>query len=304
VAKVQEPPVLAPVFSGDPASSSLKYDSDFQLTKPTTDILLHGHAYAPGGRPTTHVDVTMRLGELAKTLRVIGDRRYEKGLMGVAASAAEPFVRMPITYERTHGGRESHPPATPDRPQFELSNPVGSGFVAAPGAMLPNVEYPGRGSANQPGGFGPIPAHWHPRVTFAGTYDDVWRKTRLPLYPDDLDDRFFLCSPEDQRPRAFLRGGDRVELTNLTAHGHMSFLLPRIAFRFETQFRGKPSVTHRGALHTVVLEPDECRVVMVWHTALRAHADVNRLEVTYVTQLRVLNSPPGSIPAGVIFDDE
>ena len=37
----------------------------------------------------------------------------------------------------------------------------------------------------------------------------------------------------------------------------MSFLLPRIAFRFETQFRGKPSVTHRGALHTVVLEPDE-----------------------------------------------
>ena len=49
------------------------YDSDFYLTKPSTDILLHGHAYAPGGGSTTHVDVTMRVGDVSKTLRVTGD---------------------------------------------------------------------------------------------------------------------------------------------------------------------------------------------------------------------------------------
>jgi hypothetical protein len=301
---VQDPPVLAPIFSGDPAVSSLKYDSDFHLAKPTTDILLHGHAYAPGGRPATQVDVTMRVGEVRKTLRVIGDRSYEKNLMRRGATPIQPFLRMPITYERTYGGREPGPPAIPGRLKFEPRNPVGSGFVPFPGTMLPNVEYPGRRSPNEPAGFGPIPAHWHPRVTHAGTYDDVWRSSRLPLYPDDLDDRFFLCSPEDQRPKAFLRGGERVDLVNLTPEGAFSFVLPRIVFRFETIFRGKPSVTHRGALHTIVLEPDERRLIMVWQTALRAHADVYRLEETVIIQLQVLNPPPGSIPAEESFDDE
>jgi hypothetical protein len=289
---------------GDPALSSLKYDSDFHLTKPTTDILLHGHAYAPDDKLATQVDVTMRLGEVTKTLRVIGDRVYEKGLKALLPTPAQQFVRMPITYERTHGGREPHPPATPDRPKFEPRNPVGAGFVPMPGDILPNVEYPGRGSTTRPAGFGPVPAHWHPRITYAGTYDENWRKTRLPLYPDDLDDRFFLCSPEDQRPKTFLRGGERVDLVNLTADGRMSFVLPRLAFRFETEFRGKPSVVHRGALHTVVLEPDESRMVMVWQAALRAHVDVHRLEETLVTQLQVLNPPPGSIPAETSFDAE
>jgi hypothetical protein len=302
IAKTQVPPVLAPVFTADAAASSMKYDSDFHLTKPTSDVLLHGHAYAPHGRPASVVDVTLRVGEMAKTLRVTGDRTYEKGLLGATTTSPEPFLRMPITYERTHGGREPDPPAVPDRPNFDVRNPVGSGFAAAPGTMVPNVSYPGRLSGT-PAGFGPIPAHWRPRVTYAGTYDDVWRKTRLPLYPHDLDDRFFLCSPEDQRPRSFLRGGELLELVNLTPNGAMLFRLPSVAFRFETHFRGKPSVTHRAALHTVILEPDDRRVVMVWQTALRAHADVHRLEETLITQLQVLNPRDGAVPASASLED-
>ncbi len=49
VAEEQDPETLAPKYRGDPATSSLLYDSDYCLTKPTTDVLLHGHAYAPGG---------------------------------------------------------------------------------------------------------------------------------------------------------------------------------------------------------------------------------------------------------------
>ena len=66
VAEEQDPPVLAPVYRGDPAGSGLVYDSDFYLTKPTTDVVLNGHACAPGGEPTTRVDVTMRVGAFAK----------------------------------------------------------------------------------------------------------------------------------------------------------------------------------------------------------------------------------------------
>lgn len=272
IAEKQDAPVLAPVHRGDPATTSLLYDSDFHLTKPTTDILLHGHAYAPEGKPAKQVDVTLRIGSIQKSLRVTGDS----------------FSKMPLLYERSYGGREPDPPKNPDRPKFEPRNPVGTGFdPARPG---PNIAYAGVNLTSRPAGFGPIPAHWEPRVKYAGTYDDAWQKDRCPLYPHDLDDRFFLCSPEDQRPKEFLRGGEPVELLNLTPTGRLAFALPRVAFRFETHFRGRPSRIHRGALHTVILEPDVPRVVLVWQSALPAHADVIRLTETRVTQLRVLNT--------------
>ncbi len=303
VADEQDPPFLAPKFRGDPAASSLLYDSDFFLTKPTTDVLLHGHAHAPGGKAATQVDVTMRVGEIQKTLRVTGDRLYEDSMRGVFPSRAQPFNRMPLTYERTYGGAEPAPPRNPDRPQFEDCNPVGTGFAPAAGKSAPNVEYPGLSLGSRPAGFGPIPSHWHPRVRYAGTYDEAWQRDRCPLYACDLDERFFLCSPEDQRPAEHLRGGEPVELLNLTPSGRLSFVLPRVAFRFRTEFRGKPARTHRGELHTVILEPDVPRVVMVWLSDLPAHADVLRLTRTRVSQLEVINAPTGSVPVGTPAGD-
>jgi hypothetical protein len=280
VAEEQGPEALAPKYRGDPATSSLLYDSDFYLTKPTTDVLLHGHAYAPEGKSTAQLDVTMRVGDVHKTLRVSGNRR------GLTASSAELFTRMPLTYERAYGGREPDPPRDPDRPRFEPRNPVGTGFAGTP---TPNVEYPGLSLTSRPAGFGPIPPHWHPRVRYAGTYDEAWRRDRCPLYPDDLDDRFFLCSPEDQQPSEYLRGGEPVELLNLTPGGRLAFSLPRVAFGFETQFRGSDRVQHRGKLHTVILEPDVPRVILVWRTELPCHARALKLERTIIRQKQILN---------------
>ncbi|HXK36280.1 MAG TPA: DUF2169 domain-containing protein, partial [Candidatus Paceibacterota bacterium] len=52
LAEEQEPVCMAPKYGGDPATTSLLYESDLVHTKLNTDIILHGHAYAPGGRPT------------------------------------------------------------------------------------------------------------------------------------------------------------------------------------------------------------------------------------------------------------
>ena len=286
----QEKPVFAPAYRGAPATTSLLYDSDFYLTKPSTDILLHGHAYAPGGGSTTHVDVTMRVGDVSKTLRVTGDRVYEKTVLGVAMGSAQPFSRMPITYERAYGGREPDPPVDPDRPQFEVHNPVGTGFAAVPGRIAPNVEYPAATRARIPAGFAPIPPHWHQRARHAGTYDAVWRENRCPLYPADLDDRFFLAAPQDQLPKAHLRGGEPVDLVNLTPSGRLVFRLPFVAFDFATEFQGGDRVRHRGRLHTVILEPDVPRVVMVWRTELPCHPRVTKLQRTVVREKEVLSS--------------
>ena len=240
------------------------------------------------------VDVTLRVGDLSKTLRVSGDRRYENGALGVSIGPAQKFTRMAITYERSFGGREPEPLANPDRPQFDPRNPVGTGFAPVVGNLAPNVEYPGMSLGGRPAGFGPIPPHWQPRVKYAGTYDETWQRDRLPLYPNDLDDRFFLCSPEDQRPPTFLRGGEPVELLNLTPEGRLAFRLPRIALGFQTIFRGGSRENHRAKLHTVIIEPDQSRVILVWRTELPCHPRVLRLQETVIRQKRVINASCGT----------
>lgn len=292
VADEQDPEVLGPKFRGDPAQSSLLYDSDYYLTKPTTDVLLHGHAYGPGGTPITQVDVTMRVGEIRKTLRVTGDRTYHDGSYGFA----RPFKIMPLTYERAYGGREPDPVKDPNRPKYDGRNPIGTGFTQSVGMSAPNVEYPGLSLGKPPAGFGPIPAHWAPRVQYAGTYDEVWQRDRCPLYPTNLDDRFFLCSPDDQQPMNFLRGGEPVELLNLTPTGRLAFLLPRVAFGFESEFHDGDRVLHHGKLHTVILEPDVPRVILVWRTELACHARARKLRRTIVRQKEVLNVPAAALP--------
>lgn len=114
----------------------------------------------------------------------------------------------------------------------------------------------------------------------------------------------FFCVRPRTNGREFLRGGESVDLLNLTPNGRLMFLLPCVAFRFESRFRHKPPVAHRGALHTVVLEPDRLRVIMVWQSALACHVDAHRLEETRIALLRVLNAPPQAVPEGVRFEDE
>lgn len=284
----QIPVNRAAIYRGDPKSSSLLYDSDLYLSKPGNDILLLGHAHAPGGKPAQQVDVTLKIADVSKTLRVVGDRRWQKGALGLTASEPEPFVKMPIIYERSYGGSDPNA-SDPSKPSFEQRNPAGVGFTSIEGQLLPNVEEAGTNLRKRPAGFGPIAPHWQPRLQYAGTYDDAWQKERCPLLPHDFDDRFFLSSPEDQRSKTPLKGGEFVELYNLTPGGLLTFRLPRVALGFETWFFDGQRVGHRGELHTIILEPDVPRVVLVWHTHLQCHDRVLKLARTVVSQKKVLN---------------
>jgi hypothetical protein len=292
----QEDVCRVPIYSGEPGRSSLLYESDLVYTKTATDVILHGQAYAPDGRPTTRVDVTMRVGEVSKTLRVVGDRRWKRSVMGVTLTEPEPFMTMPLCYERSYGGTDR----TSDdsrRHGRERSNPVGVGFAVDPDHLLgqsaPNVEHPGdmitswRHKA-RPAGFGPIARDWSPRVELAGTYDERWERERLPLVPADFDERYYHCAPEDQQFRDRLRGGEEIELRNMTPGGVLRFRLPRVAIGFETHFTGGESRHHRGVLHTIILEPEVPRLMMVWHSMLPCHTRVLKLEKTVITVKRFL----------------
>jgi hypothetical protein len=286
-----------PEYLGAPGESSLRLDTDLIRVKPATDVVVLGHAHAPHGRPVTHLAVTLKTIAFEKTLRVSGDRYWRKTRAGVSLTSPEPFVTIPIVYERAFGGRRrSDDPMVVD---VIDRNPVGTGFgdeLETAGEMrAPNVEYPSELVSSvtkrpRPAGFGPLSAHWMPRRQWAGTYDAKWERDRKPLVPEDLDDRFFLSAPDDQQLRAHLVGGESIELRNMTPNGLLRFDLPKVTLGFETVFTTGEAVLHRPVLHTVIVEPDYPRVSLVWQTSLRCHARVLKLDHTRVTEKVRLNA--------------
>ncbi len=123
---------------------SIKFEADIAPFKPRADIVLVGHAYAQGGRPVQAVDVSLRVGNLSKTIFVIGDRHWQGGsrLSRVSFSDPETFTVMELVYERAFGGIDFK------GGDWCKENLVGRGFFSKKskesidGALLPNLEDP------------------------------------------------------------------------------------------------------------------------------------------------------------------
>jgi len=262
----QVPVHLESVYHGDPGQSSPRLLSECHLCKPASDIVLQGQARAPGGKPVAELLVGLSVGALEKTVRVIGDRWFLDGM----PTRPQPFAAMPLVYERAFGG-------TVDARAYEPRNPFGRGFFgkkAAPEeAPLPNLEDPA--APYQPGrtvpvaGFGWIDAAWSPRKTYAGTYDRVWEKARMPYLPEDFDPRFFNAAHPDLVYRGFLEGGEPVTLINLMSER------PRLDFYLPTCRLEASAVVGRRrepvslALETLFLEPEETRFCLTWRGLVR-----------------------------------
>ncbi|AKT36337.1 DUF2169 family type VI secretion system accessory protein [Chondromyces crocatus] len=283
VAEHQDAVALTADYVGERGLSSLRCDADLVLTKPGTDVLVHGSAHAPGGVPAARVEVGLRCGPIEKRLVVFGDRVYRPG--GVAMSDAQPFVTMPLRYERTFGGVD---PVTGVR---DPRNPIGVGFAEQAarlaGRPAPNIEAaptsPRAAEEKRPAptGVGALARDWSPRIAHAGTYDEAWEERRMPLLPLDFDARFFFSAPVDQQVPGGLREGTQVELLNMTPEGVLAFHLPKRRPCFRTFF-GRHTVEHRARLHTVLVEPDARRVMVVWHTALPCQGKEHHLDRTLI----------------------
>jgi hypothetical protein len=290
LADKQKEPLYGEEYSGEPGKSSVLYDADLVSPKRNTDVLLNGHVYAPAGKPTTEITATMIVDKITKHLHVFGDRRWKKRLWGLSMTRPVPFEKIPLTYERAFGGWDIKPEKSSDQ-RLEPRNPIGAGFAIRAehlvGQPVPNVEDPKQlisswRSRPRPAGFGVIASYWSPRLKYAGTYDGKWQKERFPLLPEDFDERFFQSAPEDQQVVGFMRGGEKVELINLSPNGHLTFDLPKIIPGFVTRF-GRERINHTSHLHTVIIEPDWPRVIMVWHTSLPcSNARIDYLDETMI----------------------
>jgi hypothetical protein len=300
--KKQIPLNMAPVFAADP--NELLDEDDFNIEKKHTDVLIAGHAYAPEGRPSVETIARVKIGDLDKAVKVTGDRIFLPGPAAVRMSQPEPFINKAITWRRTYGGTDT----MASRPDWDPRNPIGTGFSVGRegliGKTAPNFEYPDapfRDNRNgQPAGFGPVSRHWQPRAKYAGTYGDLWKKTRDPLPPSDFNRLYYQCAPEDQQTRTPLIGYEDVRLGGFTLSGFMQFLLPRITFDIITHFRGRPDAGHEPAiLHTLRIMPDDRQFSMTWVSALPVPYDEDHLLKSTVRIRRRSGVSPAVIRTGV-----
>jgi hypothetical protein len=290
VAEVQVPIWEGDQHWADPALTSIRYASDLGPAKTGTDVALVGHAYPKGGRGSM-VDVGLQAGSLRKMLRVYGDRQwFNAGIAWVASKPVE-FERMPLIWERAFGGKdESHPDKA--KHTFDPRNPVGTGFVQSgakerlDGLALPNLEdinqlITGWKSRPPPVCFGFVGPSWKGRAELGGTYSEAWQKKRLPLLPEDFDERFHNAAVSDLIARPHLIGGERVTVAGATPEGHLSFELPKVRLAVTAWIRGKES-TRISTLDMVVIEPDEQRVSLTWRACFPCPRQFSQIDAVVV----------------------
>jgi len=258
---VQQPLIAADTFTGEPGFSAPVYESEYCLTKPKCDVLLIGNAYAPGGKPASQARCGFKVGSLSKVIDVFGDRTWSG--LGNAPSRPEPFVRMPITYDRAFGGCDN---SKPEKAKAFLENPVGMGFWPnltreeleqkfVPNLQEPDKSYSSPRDTYKPVSFGPLGRSWLPRLHYAGTFDETWMEQDFPFLPRDFDTRYNQAAPPDQQI-AYLAGGEEVVLINVTPDSRRVFSLPVLDFPVEyTDVKFRRS-TQRPVIDTLMLEPD------------------------------------------------
>ncbi len=279
ISEEQIPLVSADEYYDKPETSSLKHASDLVPEKRGTDVILTGSAYAPDGKAEI-VDVALKAGPLKKTIRIFGHRHWNKFLSSISISKPLPFSKMPLIYENAFGGSDTTH-ENEKKWSVEQRNPVGKGLITNTSrkdlseVRLPNLEDPSSiikyyYDRPKPAGFGFIAPMWDFRAQYAGTYDNAWKENQCPLLPSDFDSRFFNCAHPDLISENFFQGGEPVRIINASQEGILAFNLPNMIINAEFYIDGDVSEKLCN-LDTVIIEPDEKRLILTWRTKVRCH---------------------------------
>jgi hypothetical protein len=229
--------------------------------------------------------VSIRVGRCAIDLRVSGDRTWRRAVtVGITPTSAEPFVTMPLIWERAFGGVAAG--STEQEPMFEPRNPSGCGFEtdpnAAVGKPVPNIEDPRQpirrvSDRPEPVGVGPVARHWQPRANYAGTYDEAWKRERAPLWPVNFDERFFCGAVPQLQASPHLTGGEAVHLHGLHPDGPIGFALPGVRMVARSRFVDR-LVRTTPTLDGVLIETDTGRLTMYYRATIAAPSFVKHRE--------------------------
>lgn len=296
--------------TGSPELSSLRAATDVLLTKPGADVYVTGTAHSFEARPSREWDAWLRLGHsghqplIDKMLHLTGPRYWLPGQEERPLSTPEPAATVALRYELAYGGWGFDQQDAPDAdPRVFASNPSGSGWFGSaqrchhPGARYetddvvaaPQIEYPDNPiiAINQEyrvAGLGPLARHWHPRTSYAGTYDDAWQaqfeREDVPDYPHDFDNRFFQYAPDDQIVAGELLGDEEMQLGGFFPETqNLRTSLPQLWI--EAVCFPRHGLPHQESmrLDTVHVDLDSRQVHLTWRITLAQDRDIVGLEL-------------------------
>lgn len=254
------------IVSGPPWDSPYgPMDSDEVFHKGGVDLFLFGHARAPFGRKVPQMDVTISIKEWSRSIRVFGDRVWQRSGGQLRPSAPIPFLEIPLTLAHAFGGKDEWDgliSAYPDNEQ-------GKGYYLeedhAEGHPLPNIEEPTAlikawGDHTEPVGLGACPITSSLRLRNGLELDELGRITELR--PTLFNAAFPSMILNSVQP------GDSVRINGVLSQGTMTFQIPdatpHVRLTFDDEIIERPM-----AIDQIGIEADRDRVFIAYRYPFR-----------------------------------
>lgn len=166
---------------------------EYGIPKVNPEFLVSGKAYSNFSKDKTKVDLTVRVNDLVRQLRVFGEREY----IDKKITNPKEFKEIPLTWANSYGGEG-----------FE-NNPMGKGYIkkndeqSNEPIILPNIENPNHlivelRDEYKSYNFGPQSMVWPVRFGKVGTYSEEWKKRDFPGFFSDMDPTMFNAAQDDQ----------------------------------------------------------------------------------------------------------
>ncbi len=256
---------------------------DQAMPKLRGEVVVWGRAY-PAQPPKPTAVVHVHMGAVDKTLYVIGDRTWHRGV----PTDPVPFGEMPVTWTRAFGGEG-----------YGL-NPTGKGFVDAgkDGCALPNVEDPRhllRSPRDRPApaGLAGQDMMWPERRKLLGTYGKKWLETRYPGFPEDMQWSAMNLAPDDQQIQGFFRGDEAFSVDGMhPTRARVEGRLPGVSTRAFVVAKGSDAPTEvTTRLDTVWLLPHLERGVLVFRGLTRVAEDDAHDVAVVLAALETMGAP-------------
>ena len=251
---------------------------------PAFEVMVLGKAYAPQGVPVPYLVVSLAVGPVERRLAVLGDRHWEGEGPGARISPPQPFVSMPLTWNRAFGGRKDilidvESPIEvmePNNPEGKGFDHIGQGRQAAgifkppvpfpqfdPVRELPNLEdplHPITGWDDRP-----LPACWAPTPLHYGMLYERLRRARQahPDQPVTMGSPEIMHRAHPDWAIELPPARTPVRLVGATPGGVFAFVIPALRIMVDVRI-GEQAQELELIPRALVLLPEERRFYLVY----------------------------------------